>query len=172
MNQISSGQLGETGFLGERKNSNDCPLGRNPADLWRGECQRSHAIFHNKESQKNQGGLEKRKKAIRKLLIKFITRIPIFMCLTDHREEKLRHVIEALDPDLFEKTTGVSIEGFGKLCEAGVFNEANLSAATLTFRLYEIPSLTYIGGTKESQVLQTWGGSLGVGEAKAIINQR
>lgn len=125
------------------------------------------------ESEKKEGEEQKKKKeSIRKLLIKFITRIPIFMYLTDHREEKLRHVIESLEPRLFERTTGINIAGFKQLCEAGVFNEGNLSAAILAFRLYEMPSLGYIGGTDTPTEFGTMDGTVTLDEAKKLLNQR
>lgn len=125
------------------------------------------------EEEKKTGDEQKKKKeSIRKLLIKFITRIPIFMYLTDHREEKLRHVIESVEPELFQRTTGIGIEGFKSLCDAGVFNEGNLSAAILAFRIYEMPSLAYIGGTTTPTKFGTLDGVVTFDEAKQLLNQR
>ncbi|CAH9018858.1 hypothetical protein [Candidatus Nitrosacidococcus sp. I8] len=42
-------------------------------------------------------------KEIQEKLIKFATRIPIFMYLTDYRERTLKDVITQLDPELFKR---------------------------------------------------------------------
>jgi len=53
-----------------------------------------------------------KRKEIQQKLIKFATRIPIFMYLTDYREKTLRDVITKLEPDLFKKVTGLTVENF------------------------------------------------------------
>ena len=94
------------------------------------------------EKKENQGI----KKQLREKLLKFITRVPVFMYLTDHREENLRDVITQIEPELFTKVTGISIIDFEKMCEIGVFNSQNLNSAIFAFRRYEEASLVYIGG--------------------------
>ena len=42
-----------------------------------------------------------KKELIKKKLKQFISRIPIFMYLTDYREEKLEDIITKLEPSLF-----------------------------------------------------------------------
>ncbi|MFM7080626.1 MAG: restriction endonuclease, partial [Actinomycetota bacterium] len=49
-----------------------------------------------------------KRKQIQEKLIKFATRIPAFMYLTDFRENTLRDVISKLEPDLFKKVTGLT----------------------------------------------------------------
>jgi len=44
-----------------------------------------------------------KRKEIQQKLIKFATRIPVFMYLTDYREKTLRDVITQLEPELFKK---------------------------------------------------------------------
>lgn len=88
---------------------------------------------------------KKELESLKALLIKFITRIPIFMYLTDYREEALRHVIRTLDTQLFERTTGITVVEFESLCEAGIFNDKKLNVAIFAFRLYETASLDYTG---------------------------
>jgi len=88
---------------------------------------------------------KKERESLKELLIKFITRIPIFMYLTDYREEALLHVIRTLDTTLFERTTGITVEEFENLCEAGVFHYKKLNVAIFAFRLYETASLDYTG---------------------------
>ena len=49
------------------------------------------------------------RKKIQEKLIKFATRIPVFMYLTDHRERSLKDIILELEPALFKKVTGLNI---------------------------------------------------------------
>ena len=62
-------------------------------------------------------------------LQKLSTRIPVFMYLTDYREQTLKDVITQLEPALFKKVTGLSIKDFELLLTLGVFNSSlmNLS---------------------------------------------
>ena len=77
--------------------------------------------------------------------MKFATRIPIFMYLTDYREESLEDVIRKLEPSLFERVTGLTIDYFDLLLRIGVFNRAQMNDAILKFRRYEDASLAYTG---------------------------
>ena len=96
-----------------------------------------------KETEKENQGF---KKVLREKLLKFITRVPVFMYLTDYREETLKHVITNLEPDLFIKVTGLTISDFEKMCDIGVFNATNINSAIFAFRRYEEASLNYVGG--------------------------
>ena len=51
-------------------------------------------------------------KPLKEKLIKFATRIPVFMYLTDYRERTLRDVITKLEPGLFKKVTGLTQKDF------------------------------------------------------------
>ena len=82
--------------------------------------------------------------ALRKKLIKFLQTVPVFMYLTDFREEALVDVIEALDTQLFERVTGLTIEDFRMLSEVGVFNPLHMNEAIWQFRLFERASLDYL----------------------------
>lgn len=62
---------------------------------------------------------------------------------TDFREEALKHVIESLDPALFERVTGLTIEDFTLLSDLGLFNARNMDAAIYQFRRLERASLRY-----------------------------
>ena len=86
-----------------------------------------------------------KKELIKKKLKQFISRIPIFMYLTDYREEKLEDVITKLEPSLFKKVTGLTISDFDVLVGKGVFNESKLNMAIGDFKNYEDSSLTYLG---------------------------
>ncbi len=86
------------------------------------------------------------KKMLREKLLQFITRIPVFMYLTDYREQMLIDVIRNLEPELFTKVTGLTIREFDLMCEVGVFNQTELNAAIAQFRRFEDASLEYAGG--------------------------
>jgi len=82
---------------------------------------------------------------IQEKLIKFATRVPIFMYLTDYRERTLRDVITQLEPGLFKKVTGLTVKDFELLVSLGVFNSALMNDAVYKFKRYEDPSLVYTG---------------------------
>jgi hypothetical protein len=85
------------------------------------------------------------RKEIQEKLIKFATRIPIFMYLTDYRERCLKDVITQLEPGLFKKVTGLTVRDFELLVSLGVFNSALMNDAVFKFKRYEDSSLTYTG---------------------------
>jgi len=84
-----------------------------------------------------------KRKQIQEKLIKFATRIPIFMYLTDYRERTLRDVITQLEPGLFKKVTGLTVKDFELLVSLGVFNSELMNDAVYKFKRYEDPSLVY-----------------------------
>jgi len=88
------------------------------------------------------------RKQIQEKLIKFATRIPIFMYLTDYRERCLKDVITQLEPGLFKKVTGLSVKDFELLLSLGVFNSALMNDAIYKFKRYEDASLIYTGINK------------------------
>lgn len=85
------------------------------------------------------------RKQIQEKLIKFATRVPVFMYLTDFRERTLRDVITQLEPALFKKVTGLSVKDFELLVSLGVFNSALMNDAVYKFKRYEDSSLSYTG---------------------------
>ena len=93
------------------------------------------------------------KKDLREKLLKFVTRVPVFMYLTDHREEALKDVILNIEPALFTKVTGLRVSDFEKLCEIGVFNPPVMNSAIFAFKRFEEASLTYAGGRALSEVV-------------------
>jgi len=95
------------------------------------------------QQKKTQSEAAKLRKEIREKLQKFLARIPVFMYGTDFREEALKHVIESLDPDLFERVTGLKISDFNLLSDLGLFHARNLDAAIWQFRQFERTSLRY-----------------------------
>lgn len=89
-----------------------------------------------------------KRKQIQEKLIKFATRVPVFMYLTDYRERCLRDVITQLEPGLFKKVTGLSVKDFELLVSLGVFNSALMNDAVYKFKRYEDASLVYVGINK------------------------
>ena len=85
------------------------------------------------------------RKQIQEKLIKFATRVPVFMYLTDYRERSLRDVITQLEPGLFKKVTGLDVKDFELLCSLGVFNASLMNDAIFKFKRYEDSSLSYTG---------------------------
>lgn len=86
-----------------------------------------------------------KRKQIQEKLIKFATRIPAFMYLTDYRENTLRDVITKIEPDLFKSVTGLTVKDFNLLVSLGVFNATHMNQAVFAFRRYEDASLSYTG---------------------------
>jgi hypothetical protein len=86
-----------------------------------------------------------KRKQIQEKLIKFATRIPAFMYLTDYRENTLQDVITKLEPQLFKSVTGLSVKDFELLVSIGVFNATHMNQAIFAFRRYEDSSLSYTG---------------------------
>ena len=85
------------------------------------------------------------RKKIQEKLIKFATRIPIFMYLTDFREYSLKDVITQFEPGLFKKVTGLTVKDFELLVSVGIFNDGLMNQAVYNFKRYEDASLEYTG---------------------------
>ena len=85
------------------------------------------------------------RKQIQEKLIKFATRVPIFMYLTDEREKCLKDVITEISPQLFKKVTGLNVKDFEMLCTMGLFNSNLMNQAIYQFKRYEDASLVYTG---------------------------
>ena len=85
------------------------------------------------------------RKQVQEKLIKFATRIPLFMYLTDYREETLIDVIRRFEPELFKKVTGLHLEDFELLVSLNVFNGELMNDAIYKFKRYEDASLHYLG---------------------------
>lgn len=89
-----------------------------------------------------------KRKQIQEKLVKFATRVPLFMYLTDYRERCLRDVITQFEPGLFKKVTGLTVKDFELLVSLGVFNSALMNDAVYKFKRYEDASLMYVGVNK------------------------
>jgi len=85
------------------------------------------------------------RKKVQEKLIKFATRIPAFMYLTDFRENTLQDVITRIEPDLFQAVTGLTVHDFHLLVKLRVFNTEQMNQAVFAFRRYEDASLRYTG---------------------------
>ena len=85
------------------------------------------------------------RKKVQEKLIKFATRIPAFMYLTDFRENTLVDVITKIEPDLFLTVTGLTVADFHLLVDLKVFNTERMNGAVFAFRRYEDASLRYTG---------------------------
>jgi hypothetical protein len=98
-----------------------------------------------KELSEEEKEYKSKRKQIQDKLIKFATRIPAFMYLTDFREHTLADVITKLEPDLFKAVTGLTVKDFNLLVSLGVFNSTHMNQAVFAFRRYEDSSLSYTG---------------------------
>ena len=98
-----------------------------------------------KELSEEEKEYKSKRKMIQEKLIKFATRMPVFMYLTDYREYSLLDVITALEPSLFHKVTGLTVKDFELLVSLNVFNESLMNDAVYKFKRYEDASLIYTG---------------------------
>lgn len=98
-----------------------------------------------KELSEEEKEYKSKRKQIQEKLIKFATRIPVFMYLTDYRERCLKDVITQLEPGLFKKVTGLDVKDFELLVSLGVFNDSLMNDAVYKFKRYEDASLSYTG---------------------------
>jgi len=98
-----------------------------------------------KELSDEEKEFKSKRKLVQEKLIKFATRIPAFMYLTDFRENTLQDVITKLEPDLFLAVTGLTVKDFHLLVSLKVFNTEQMNQAVFAFRRYEDASLRYTG---------------------------
>lgn len=98
-----------------------------------------------KELSEEEKEYKSKRKEIQEKLMKFATRIPVFMYLTDYREYSLKDVITQLEPSLFKKVTGLDVKDFELLVSLNVFNESLMNDAVYKFKRYEDASLSYTG---------------------------
>ncbi len=99
----------------------------------------------NKQLSEEEKEYKSKRKLVQEKLIKFATRIPAFMYLTDFRENTLQDVITKLEPDLFLAVTGLTVKDFHLLVRLKVFNTEQMNHAVFAFRRYEDASLRYTG---------------------------
>lgn len=123
-----------------------------------------------KELTEAEKEYKSKRKEIQQKLIKFATRIPIFMYLTDYREHTLRDVITKLEPGLFKRVTGLEVKDFELLVNLNVFNSALMNDAVYKFKRYEDASLVYTGINKhEGEDIGGWDTVLKPNEYKSAV---
>ncbi len=103
------------------------------------------SVKEEKQLTAEEKEFKSKRKLVQEKLIKFATRIPAFMYLTDFRENTLQDVITKIEPDLFETVTGLTVKDFHLLVRLKVFNTEQMNQAVFAFRRYEDASLRYTG---------------------------
>jgi len=98
-----------------------------------------------KQLTEEEKEFKSKRKLVQEKLIKFATRIPAFMYLTDFRENTLQDVITKIETGLFETVTGLTVKDFHLLVRLKVFNTEQMNQAVFAFRRYEDASLRYTG---------------------------
>lgn len=90
-----------------------------------------------KKRDKDLNDAEKAQKSerekVRELLRTLLSRIPIFMYLTDATEENLEQVLIETGDDLFRKATGIGIDDFRYLMELGLLKIDSIDGYILSF---------------------------------------
>ena len=104
------------------------------------------------EERENRGF----RKEVKERLMWLVARIPVFMYLTENREETIMDVITQLETDLFTRVTGISLEEFKRFCDIGVFNKGQMNNGVWQFRLAEEGSLHYAGGREYDLSIGGW----------------
>lgn len=114
-------------------------------ELKRRAKERDLTVREKRELTAEEKEYKSKRKLVQEKLIKFATRIPAFMYLTDFRENTLQDVITKLEPDLFQAVTGLTVKDFHLLVSLRVFNTEQMNQAVFAFRRYEDASLRYTG---------------------------
>ena len=98
-----------------------------------------------KEVDENEKVVRNRRKEIQDKLLHFMSRLPVFMYMTDCREQSVSDVIQTYEPDLFKLVTGLEPNDYRIFIELGVFDRTKMNQACGAFRKYEDSSMTYSG---------------------------
>ena len=123
-----------------------------------------------KELSDEEKEIKSKRKEIQEKLMKFATRIPVFMYLTDYREQTLKDVITQLETKLFTRVTGLSLADFELLVSLGVFNAELMNSAIFAFKRYEDASLSYTGLNRHAgEMVGGWDTALTSVEAAAQV---
>ncbi len=104
--------------------------------------QEKHQLTEDEKAARN------RRKEIQDKLLHFMSRLPVFMYMTDCREQSVSDVIKTYEPKLFRLVTGLDTDDYNMFIELGVFDSAKMNAACGVFRRYEDSSMTYAGINK------------------------
>ena len=126
-----------------------------------------------KQLTESEKEYKSKRKQIQEKLIKFATRIPVFMYLTDFREYSLKDVITQLEPGLFKKVTGLDVKDFELLVSLGVFNDSLMNDAVYKFKRYEDASLEYTGINRhEGEKVGGWDTVISKEDYEAMASQQ
>lgn len=87
-----------------------------------------------KEEIARKDAAAKQRDGLKKRLQRFITRIPAFMYLTDDREKTIKDIITQIEPELFEKVTGLTLADFKQLLHP-VFYRTSTGVVRMPFGL-------------------------------------
>jgi hypothetical protein len=86
-----------------------------------------------KELDQAEKELKSEREKVRELLRTLLSRIPIFMYLTDATEENLEQVLIETEKDLFRKTTGITVDDFRYLKDIGLIKVESIDGYILKF---------------------------------------
>lgn len=87
----------------------------------------------NKELDKVEKEQKSEREKLRELLKTLLSRIPLYMYLTDATEENLEQVLAADVQDLFRKATGITVDDFRYLKEIGLLKVDSIDGYILKF---------------------------------------
>ena len=105
--------------------------------------------------------------------MKLAARIPAFMYLTDYREQTIKDVITQIEPELFQKVTGLTVKDFDILCSIGLFDAEKMNQGIFGFRKYENSSLSYTGIDKhQGEAVGGWDTVLRREEYEALYSKQ
>jgi hypothetical protein len=131
------------------------------------------SVHDKEELYEAEKEFKNKRKEIQEKLIKFATRIPTFMYLTDFREMTLTDIITKLEPELFKKVTGLHVKDFELLVHLDLFNSPHMNGAVYNFKRYEDASLVYTGIDKhEGEKIGGWDTVLNRKEYKEIFENK
>jgi len=86
-----------------------------------------------KEINKAEKEMKSEREKIRELLRTLLSRLPIFMYLTDATEENLEQVLIDDKHELFRKTTGIQVDDFRYLVDIGLLRIESIDGYILKF---------------------------------------
>ena len=126
-----------------------------------------------KELTEDEKNVKSLRKQVQENLLKLAARIPAFMYLTDYREQTIKDVITQIEPELFQKVTGLTVKDFDALCSIGLFDSEKMNQGIFGFRKYENSSLSYTGIDKhEGEAIGGWDTVLRREEYEALYSKQ
>ena len=126
-----------------------------------------------KELTEEEKKVKSLRKQVQENLLKLAARIPAFMYLTDYREQTIKDVITQIEPELFQKVTGLTVKDFDVLCSIGLFDSEKMNQGIFGFRKYENSSLSYTGIDKhEGEAVGGWDTVLRREEYEALYSKQ